>query len=390
MWQIVLLLLPIAALSGWYFGYGQKREAKITKQNNPPNEIHEDYFLGLNYLINEEPDKAVDVFIRMLEVNSDTVETHLALGNLFRKRGEVDRAIRVHQNIIARPKLVKSQRILALSELAQDYLYAGFLDRAERILLELIEISEETLTSYRYLLNIYEQQKKWDLAIDISKKLQSISDIKMWTPIAYYYCELAEYALEDGNSTEEVYKYLKKALNSDKNCVRANIILGKLETDNQEYKAAIRAYKKVKEQDPAYFPEVINQLESCYRKLHLEKEYKQFIRDSLADVSQAALILKLANYIKQSEGNDEAIEFIISQLNRKFSMHSLASLLELYSTKTENISVNKLSQIKKIIDKFLETKPLYRCVNCGFSGRQLYWQCPSCKKWGTVKPGSDL
>jgi len=387
MLEIVLLLLPIAALSGWYFGVGQKKETQVNK--NIQSELHEDYYLGLNYLINEEPDKAVDVFIRMLEVNSDTVETHLALGNLFRKRGEVDRAIRVHQNIIARPKLARSQRIQALSELAQDYLCAGFLDRAERILLELIEISEENTTSYNYLLNIYEQQKKWDRAIEISKKLQTISDFWLWTPIAYYYCELAEQQLENGDR-DEVYRYLRKALSSDKNCVRASMILGKLEADKGEYRSAIRMYKKVKDQDSLFFSEVISQIEYCYSQLNAEKEFKQYITDSLTEMPHIPLMLKLTAYIKKYDDTTSAINFMENRLNRKFSIRGLASLLELYAEKTGAESDSKLLQIKKLIVEFLQNKPIYRCVNCGFSGRQLYWQCPSCKKWGNVKPANDL
>ena len=133
MLQLLLLLLPIAAVSGWFLGYRRK---KYIEDENESAFISPDYFLSLNYLINEQPDKAVDVFIRMLEVNTDTVETHLALGNLFRRRGEVDRAIRIHQNLIARPQLAKAQRMQALFELAQDYLRVGVLDRAEKLFLE--------------------------------------------------------------------------------------------------------------------------------------------------------------------------------------------------------------------------------------------------------------
>jgi lipopolysaccharide biosynthesis regulator YciM len=389
MLQLFLLLLPIAALAGWYYGYSQKREVQEKNEGNNVSPLHEDYFLGLNYLINEEPDKAVDVFIRMLEVNSDTVETHLALGNLFRKRGEVDRAIRVHQNIIARPKLAKSQRILALSELSQDYFTAGFLDRAERTLLELIENSEETLSSYNYLLKIYEQQKNWRQAIDIAKKLHAISDFKMWTPIAYYYCELAEHALAEGNRTE-MYQNLKKAIHYDKNCVRANMILGKLAKDKEDFKEALHSYKKVKEQKPQFLSEVIDDIEYCYHKLNQEKEFKQYLESCLVATPQTPLILKLSEYIKKYEGQDSAIEFLTRQFNKRFSFRGLCDLLQLYSENAENDASDKLLQVEKFIANFLANKPLYRCSNCGFSGRQLYWQCPGCKKWATVMPNNDL
>src|SRR4030065_2811850 len=142
MLQLLLLLLPIAAISGWITGYRHKKSTEIEAN---PSLIPHDYFLGLNYLINEQPDKAVDVFIKMLEVNTDTVETHLALGNLFRRRGEVDRAIRIHQNLIARPSLRREQRSQALLELGQDYMQAGLLDRAESLFKELIELDDHAL-----------------------------------------------------------------------------------------------------------------------------------------------------------------------------------------------------------------------------------------------------
>jgi len=153
MWPLLWLLLPLAALSGW-LAARRRQENSVSDPTFPS-----DYFKGINYLLNEQPDKAVDVFIKMLEVDTDTVETHLALGSLFRRRGEVDRAIRIHQNLIARPNLTKSQRIESLRELGQDYLRAGVLDRAENLFLELTGMGEDEC--FVYLLEIYQQQREW-------------------------------------------------------------------------------------------------------------------------------------------------------------------------------------------------------------------------------------
>lgn len=253
-----LLLLPVAAASGWFAGLGHK-----SGQKDPSSEIlPSDYFVGLRYLINEQPDKAVDIFIKMLDVNSDTVETHLALGSLFRKRGEVNRAIRIHQNLIARPQIQKEQRIHALFELAQDYMRAGVLDRAEQILLELIQLNGEDTASHQYLLSIYEQQKDWDKATQIAKKIEVKMRISMQTEIAHYNCELG---------------LPQAALRLDKNCVRASILLGDINAKNGNYKAAIRAYKKVRDQDPEYISEVIRPLSKCYEQLGDEQGFINYL-----------------------------------------------------------------------------------------------------------------
>ncbi len=219
MLDLLLLLLPIAAVSGWYGGYKHKSSAA-----QKPNFLPRDYFIGLKYLIDEQPDKAVDIFIKMLEVNSDTVETHLALGGLFRRRGEVNRAIRIHQNLIARPQLVKGQRVQALSELAQDYMRAGVLDRAENLFLELLELDKGNEANFRYLLHIYEQQKDWEQAITIARKLHN-----MQPAIAHYYCELGDH---------------KKALLMDKNCVRATLLQGAMHINDVILKVQFVLIKK--------------------------------------------------------------------------------------------------------------------------------------------------
>src|SRR5579883_3417069 len=148
-----ILFFLISVTIAWFMGYRARPQEETPRKNNLPR----DYLIGLNFLLNEETDKAVDIFIKMLEVDSDTVETHLAVGKLFRRRGEVDRAIRIHQNLIARPQLEKVYREQSLFELGQDYLSAGMLDRAERIFLELVDHKEYIVPSLRALLDIYQQ-----------------------------------------------------------------------------------------------------------------------------------------------------------------------------------------------------------------------------------------
>src|SRR3989339_724508 len=221
----IILTIVLAALIGWYVGrrgYDQHSVSRISER------LRRDYFLGLNHLINEQPDKALDVFIKLLEVDSETVETHLALGSLFRRRGEVDRAIRVHQNLIARPQLDKKYRVQALSELGQDYLKAGILGRAERLFSELAEVDGSDISSLKYLLHIYQQEKDWEKAIEVAKKLESMNQESMYSAVAQYYCELAEQLYKHAKISQ-AQQHLKRASAIDPKCVRASLLSGQIE-----------------------------------------------------------------------------------------------------------------------------------------------------------------
>jgi len=170
MLNLLWLLLPVAAASGWWVA----RHTELVSQARKKSSLTSDYFKGLNYLVNEQPDKAIEVFIRVVEVDSETIETHLALGSLFRRRGEVDRAIRIHQNLIARPSLNREQRTQALLELGQDYMNAGLLDRAESLFLELVELDAHTVRALQLLADIYEQEKDWQACLDIVEQLSPL------------------------------------------------------------------------------------------------------------------------------------------------------------------------------------------------------------------------
>jgi len=191
------LLLPVAALSGWFIAHlGRKRG-----RGDPMMDLSSTYFRGLNYLLNEQPDKAIEVFLKLAEVDNDTVETHLALGNLFRRRGEVDRAIRIHQNLVARTTLSAEQRSYALLELGEDYMRAGLFDRAEDLFLEMVDMGVHMEPVLNHLVVIFEQEKDWDKAIDAARKLGPISGRDMAPVVAQYYCELAEVARESGDES---------------------------------------------------------------------------------------------------------------------------------------------------------------------------------------------
>ncbi len=380
MWQLLFLLLPIAAFTGWYLG---RRGEKLVIPNLR-NAIPSEYFLGLTYLINEEPDRAVDVFIKLLEVNGDTAETHLALGALFRQRGEVDRAIRIHQNLIARPHLDKSLRVHVMLELGQDYLKAGVLDRAEKLFLELVSIGGEVKRSLEYLLTIYEQEKEWNKAVQTAQKLQVMTRLPMQTAVAHYYCELAAKEVVDHNP-ENALVNLKSALRTDKQCVRAILMMADIALQQKQYKKAIKHLRLVKSSDPDYISETIEPIRQCYHHLNQEQPLFEYLWECLEEHPRISVILALSDLIREREGDRPAIDFVTEQIRHHPSLRGLNRLIHLYLGNTVGDTKDKLELLNNLVSALLTRKPVYRCLHCGFSGNHLYWQCPGCHQWSTVR-----
>lgn len=376
------LLLPAAAWSGWWIA--TRRQANMSQ--SPDNHFSREYVVGLNYLLNEQPDKAVDVFIKLLEVDSETVETHLALGSLFRRRGETDRAIRIHQNLIARPQLSLLQRKEALMALGQDYMSAGLFDRAERIFLEVVEVGgAREISSLRGLLAIYQQEKAWEKALDVIKKLEISMGNSMHSQAAHYYCEMANEALKH-NQQEKAYHAIKQALATDRQSVRASLMLANLEMKNGRYKQAIRALKRVPEQDAEFLNEIIEPLVHCYRELDAMDECIDYLEQTLPAHPRASVIFVIGEYLSREKSVDFAIDFISSHLGRHPSIRGLNRLIYWHLESAHGKVRDKLQMLYAITSKFLENKPIYRCSQCGYSGKLLHWHCPSCKQWGRTKP----
>jgi len=379
--EALFLLLPLAALSGWWMARKNYRKTSDKYGNDFPTK----YITGLNYLLNEQPDKAIDLFIHMLEVDTDTVETHLALGSLFRKRGEVDRSIRIHQNLIARPTLTKTQSAHALYELAQDYMSAGLLDRSEALFSDLAENETHRAAALRQLIEIYQQEKEWNKAIVVTQKLAIKSNQNLNPLIAQYYCELAEQAYRNGEPAKAL-KLVKRALAEDKNCPRASIIEGDIEKDSGQYKTAIKAYKRIEQQDAEYLPEIIFSLQDCYRAIGKVDELIVYFQEILAKHDSISTMLVLSELIKQQKGEAAAADFITGFLRHRPSVRGMDRLIDLNLEQASDTTKAKLQILKDVTLKILDNNPVYQCQSCGFHAKALHWQCPGCKQWSTIKP----
>jgi lipopolysaccharide biosynthesis regulator YciM len=382
MLELLFLLLPVAAAYGWYMGNRSAREDKQEQSH----QISRQYVTGLNLLLSEQSDKAVDLFIELLQVDDETIDTHLALGNLFRSRGEVDRAIRIHQNLISRSGLTVDQKNIALQQLAKDYMVSGFLDRAEKIFEQLVDEPEHQEAALTQLVAIYQQTKEWHKAIDYASVLARKGRKKMRANISHFLCELALQEAGDGNRSKAI-SYLKRALSEDPKCVRASLSLGKLYLENEDYQNAIKYMEMVLEQDIDFISEALPDLADCYYHLGEEERLLTFLRACIDKNSGASAELMLTQLVAKHDGTAAAQTLLTRQLLKNPTMQGFYRLMDYHLAEAEEGRAKEsLNTLRAMVGEQLKVKPHYRCRNCGFSTHSLYWHCPSCKGWGTIKP----
>jgi lipopolysaccharide biosynthesis regulator YciM len=379
---LLILLLPVAALSGWWAAKAAGNRSNAGGRQHP---IHPEYFKGLNYVLNEQPDKAIEIFVKMVEVDSETVETHLALGNLFRRRGEVDRAIRIHQNLIARPALAREYRSHAMFELGMDYMRLGILDRAEGLFSELVAADMMTDQALAYLLDIYQQEQDWNKAITTARRLETVTGQRLEPVTAQFYCELAQIDLASQNEKGAKFN-LKRALNLDPKCVRASLLEGQMAQKEGNYRVAIKAYRRIEKQDPEYIPEVIEPMRACFQALDKPDKFIEYLYEILESHGGITALLFITDEIAHNRGEEAAIRFISEELRIRPSVRGVDHLIKYAISKTDGELNKNLAMIKELTTRLLKERPVYKCNFCGFDAKHLYWRCPGCKRWNTVKP----
>jgi len=375
--ELFLLLLPLAAFSGWLIG---RRD--VNKQQEC-NDFSLDYLQGLSFLLNDQQDKALDIFVRMLESNSEVVEIHLALGNLFRKQGEVERSIRIHQNLIARPTLKTEQRSQALYELAQDYMKAGLLDRAEKLFLEILDKKKFTLLALKNLLDIYQQEKDWLKAIQIAERLDYMSTDKYNNTQSHFYCELADNAIRD-NDFKTARIMIQKAIFTDKSNARASILEGDLYSHDGKYKIALKSYQKVANSDADFLSEVIDKIIQCYVFLGREEDMTKYFVTVYKSNPNIIVSASFSDFIFSS-GNKDLLGLFIRRLSEIKTTDELLGVIALVGKRPDLLSQN-MDNILISIQNTMHQKTKYKCVNCGFRAKSIHWNCPGCHQWGCVKP----
>ena len=373
-WQ--LLLIPVFFGLGWAAARVDMRQVVHESRALPRS-----YFQGLNFLLNEQPDKAIDSFLEVAKVDSQTVELHFALGNLFRRRGETKRAIRMHQNLIDLPEVEERIRLQALSELGQDYLKAGLLDRAEEMFNKLLGTALEE-EAKRNLLEIYQLEKEWLKAVTIARELP---DVASHREIAEYYCELAASEIMRSRP-DEARQYLDVAMQENRKCVRASLLQGDLLLQEGKPQAAIEAWQRIEQQDPAYLALVAQRLLEAYRKQERLAEGIALLSGYLERYPSLDLLEVVYQLVLESEGTEAAYRLVRGELQRN---PTLLGLEKLMSARLPLVSPEVRPDVelaKTIIQGYTKRLSRYRCDNCGFKARQFYWRCPACGGWETYPP----
>jgi lipopolysaccharide biosynthesis regulator YciM len=342
------------------------------------------YFKGLNLLLNDQPDKAIDAFIEIVTLDPETADMHFALGNLFRRRGEIERAIRVHQNLLARPDLPLEQRTQAQYELGMDYLKAGLLDRAEETFNGLVEGSY-SVQAQRALLEIYQREKEWSRAIEAASGLQSSGAGARQKEIAQFYCELAQDALVRSDLPDAL-SLLDKALHADRNSVRATMLLGDALLAQGEVEGAIATWKRVEQQSVPHVALVAGRLMDGYRRVGRPQEGVNLLRSYLAEASSIDLIEVVFKAVIELDGVDAAKQLVLDELRRNPTLLGLDKLLEARLMDAPAHIWEELSMVKNLIHGYTAKLARYQCSHCGFKARQYYWQCPGCSRWETYPP----
>jgi lipopolysaccharide biosynthesis regulator YciM len=374
----LLLLLPIAAGSGWL---GATRTLANRRQRE--NSLPTAYFKGLNFLLNEQQDKALEVLVTALEQDKETVEVQLALGSLFRKRGELQRATRVHQNLVARTQLDNSEKLQALYELAQDYYKAGLLDRAEHLLVEIGGVDELEGSAQQLLLQIYDQEKEWESAIRVAKNLEGVDGHSLSGVIAQYHCEIAENAITEGQYTEAKAR-IQEALSTDRACIRAMIQAGRVRAIQGDHRGAIREWIKGVDCHSELPGEITGLIQNSYRTIGAVDEYREFLKNTLKSHDDIRLVLALAECFHDGEGGDVAEAFLLEKIRSNPSIKGLHRLIKMRLAQSNSPDNQDLGLLEKLIGGIVAEESGYECRHCGFRGKVMHWQCPGCRTWNTT------
>jgi len=376
-------LFIVLAAAGWAFAHFSGRG----NDEPPPPPVNADYLRGLNLVLNRQTDEALELFVRMAKVDDDTLETHFALGHLFRRRGEMDRAIRVHQNLLARPNLGETQRHQALLALAQDYLSAGLFDRAEKLFAELRGSPTLSKAALENLVDIYERESDWQKAIEAHRELEVLTGKKS-SQVAHYYCELAERARINGD-LDLARQYLKSSVRSETGAFRGKLIRAAIAQEDQDFAQAIRLYEQVLETDERLMADVLPDLVSCYQQANRERELVRYIEGIMGkdpNLKAAVAYAVIRNGLLEPEILRDCVKEFVEGHAVLAGLVEADRLAELPDPDREQAMTRVIDALRQLAESGVR----YRCTSCGYGSQRLVWHCPSCKEWETIRPVQTL
>ena len=384
--ELLFLLLPVAMAYGWFMG----RNSIKQKDQTIKQDLSIKYSTGLNYLLSNQKDKAIDSLLDALKVEDDSVEAHFAMANLFRKRGELDRALKVHEHLVRHGNLPTKDKQQAVFELGKDFLSAGLYDRAEKMFNKLLKSDDYGLKSLNYLLQIFQSTKDWQQGINHKKLIVKFNDKRLLHTLANFYCEQATSAFEQDKFIE-VIELLEQALKLDPNSCRANWLMAKIYENHKQCELACQCYQDIYQQDQEFFPDVIGQMHQCYLDLDAADDFFKFIKKVYDETASSSALISYLSYVEEKHGNKKAQEFMLSALKRRPTIRGFKHFVKMQMKQTGELDNNtSLDLIKELISEYIKVKHRYSCRNCGFNSSTHYWSCPSCHEWEQLKPVRGL
>lgn len=379
--ELIALLLPVAAASGWM---GARQYYLRKSYQHPHAPLTEAYRKGLNYLLDERPEKALAAVETIIEQDQDPFATQVALGNLFRRRGEVEKAIELHEKLMMRPDLTPKHHARASFELGMDYLGAGLFDRAEHFFKSLVNDKYHRGSALQQLLVIYVSEREWQNAIHCVDQLTEIAKPRHGESRSQFLCELAEEAMLR-HRLKDARDFLNQALIDDPLCVRASMVKGRLELANGEYHQAVLSFKQIEHQNPVYLPVVFQPLKVCWEKLGIDQEATDYLDHLYQTYGLVAAAVEVAERILRTKGTAAAIDYLLPVLEERPEPLTVSCALELL-TEGRAIVSDRIEKLGSILTSLIASTTHFHCVECGFSGHELHWCCPSCRHWSSIVP----
>lgn len=375
----MLVLLPLLFAAGWFARGFEARVQSAHEAGGAPRSV----FRGLNLLLNDEADAAIDAFIDVVKLDPEVIELHQALGHLFRRRGEFDRAIRIHTHLLNRADLPQKTRTQALAELGEDYLKGGMLDRAEDAFTQLLADHEHRFSALRALLRIYSITREWRKAIDCARRLEREAAETHTVTIAHFYCELAEQALARGES-DAAQAQVDEALSAHRKSVRATVLAGEIAARRGEPERAVTLWLQVLDADATYLPLVAKRLSAALDTLGRRAEALHLLRKNLQDHPSIDLLDVAFERVSEWEGAQAAETLLRQELKRNPSLLGFERLLALRAA--QSAEDTELAQLRTLLSTHTRRLARYRCTQCGFRARDFHWQCPGCTRWDSYPP----
>ena len=374
-----LLVLPLFFTLGWVTA-----RVDIKQLIAEATAVPAAYYKGLNFLISNQHSKAVDAFSEAVQENTDSLELHFALGSLFRRTGETDRAINMHLNLLEKKELTENQKIAVKAELAQDYLKAGLFDRAEELFKGFTDSRYRQAALYA-LLEIYVREREWLLAIETATELERISGVTFRKEIAQYYCEIAMNAMIQQKHLD-ARQQLGLALDANKSCVRANVLLGDLEASQDAHQQAIACWKQIEFQKPEYLGLVARKMLKSYAAIGQLNAGLTQLSSYLESYKLPSLMSALYEATLNEEGPEKAAKLARNELIRQPSLQTLDQLLQARAMANDGTKqqAQDIQLMQQTVRNAISNRASYHCDTCGFRAKQYHWQCPACNAWESL------